>query len=97
MTLTKLFENYLQFIWDTFLYDMEVYSTPWVWWWLLIPALLYTMFFCAKWCLLLVPLYAPFLIFCKTLILMSAVSSGTNIEENLKKFDEDDSKDCSGC
>ncbi len=40
-------------------YDVEVFSQPWMYWCLLIPAALYLAFFFVKWAVLTAPLWLP--------------------------------------
>ncbi len=68
MTIKQLFENYLEFLWQTFMYDMDVYSQGWMWYLLLIPAFVYSLFFMVKWVVLLIPFHFPILIICRTII-----------------------------
>lgn len=74
MTLIKLKELYLQFLWDTFQYDIEVFSTPWVWFCFLFPAFVYFIFFCFKWSILL----SPFIIILKVFLYTLGVVFGRN-------------------
>lgn len=41
------------------LFDVDVLSQPWMYWWLCIPALFYFAFFCFKWMLLTAPAWLP--------------------------------------
>jgi len=42
-----------------FEYDVEVFSQPWMYWCLLIPATFYLMFFFMKWAVLTAPVWLP--------------------------------------
>tara|TARA_A100000164_G_C21883887_1_gene761688 strand:- start:435 stop:758 length:324 start_codon:yes stop_codon:yes gene_type:complete len=70
MSIRELFENYIGFLWETFMYDMEVFSKGWLYYWLLIPAFCYLIFFLCKWALLLFIFYCPFLATLKTFIFL---------------------------
>ena len=56
MTVTEIFEKYLGFVWEMFMYDMDVLSQPWMYHWLLIPAVAYVVFMLLKWAVILAPL-----------------------------------------
>lgn len=43
-----------------FKYDISVYSKPWLYYWVLVPAIVYTIFFFIKWAILTTPLWLPF-------------------------------------
>lgn len=75
MQIEELIENYLEFLWLTFMYDVSVFSQGWLYWWLLIPAFVYFVFFICKWSILLLPMYGPLIIICKTFIIISAKST----------------------
>ena len=60
MTPKQFLENYLQLLWDLLSYDVETMSQPWMYWWLCIPAFLYFIFMCFKWCFLMSPVLLPF-------------------------------------
>ena len=51
-------EQYLEFLWNQFQYDVSVFSNPWVLY-PIVPALCYFLFFFAKWWVLLVPITLP--------------------------------------
>jgi len=55
------------------LFDMEVYSKPIMYWPFLIPAVVYTAFFLAKWAVITVPIWLPI-----------KLMQGTNININTK-------------
>ncbi|MGB3467777.1 MAG: hypothetical protein WBA74_20995 [Cyclobacteriaceae bacterium] len=56
-------DKYLQLLWEAFQYDIEVLSQPWMYYWLLIPAIGYLIFFFCKWIVLTTPIWiAPFMI-----------------------------------
>lgn len=59
MTYEQIFNEYVNYLWSTFQYDMNVFSQPWMYWWLLIPALAYLMFFMFKWVVLTAPIWLP--------------------------------------
>ena len=43
-------------------YDLDKFSEPWMYWWLLIPALCYMFFFFVKWTVITAPFWLPFAI-----------------------------------
>jgi hypothetical protein len=59
MTFTELYQKYLGLIWKAFEYDISVFSQGWIYYWLLIPASFYFMFFIVKWAFLTAPLWIP--------------------------------------
>jgi hypothetical protein len=59
----EILEAYLNFIWSTFQYDMEVFSQGWMYYWLLIPAVFYFIFFFIKWAVITAPIWLPVRLF----------------------------------
>lgn len=59
MTFVEFIEKYLGFLWETFMYDVSVFSQGWIYYCLLIPAFGYFVFFCIKWSILLFPFWMP--------------------------------------
>lgn len=59
MTFDELTQKYFELIWNAFQYDIEVFSKPWIYYWILIPALGYLVFFFVKWAVLTTPLWLP--------------------------------------
>ena len=59
MNLEQLFNSYLQLLWDAFQYDIEIFSSGWIYYWILIPAFFYFIFFILKWVVLTAPLWVP--------------------------------------
>ncbi|MEM9340658.1 MAG: hypothetical protein AAGA66_18135, partial [Bacteroidota bacterium] len=57
--MNRYFEKYLELLWNQFEYDMDVLSQPWMYYWLLIPAIAYLIFFFTKWVVLTTPLWMP--------------------------------------
>lgn len=56
----KILEEYFQILLDCFKYDIMVYSTKmWIYYWAMIPAIFYTMFFMVKWAALTAPMWMP--------------------------------------
>jgi hypothetical protein len=49
-------DMYTKFLWECFQYDISVYTNIWMYVWLLIPILFYTVFFIIKWSILLLPI-----------------------------------------
>ncbi len=60
MTFTEFHQKYLGFVWSAFQYDIEVFSQPWIYYWLLIPATFYFVFFIIKWVAITAPIWIPF-------------------------------------
>jgi hypothetical protein len=55
----QVFENYLNLLWSMFQSDIDVFSRPWLYYWLLIPAVGYFIFFFIKWTVLTTPVWLP--------------------------------------
>lgn len=51
--------NYLELLWYQFEYDIYMLSQPWMYYWLLIPAIGYLIFFFFKWVVLTTPIWLP--------------------------------------
>jgi hypothetical protein len=60
------FEKYLEILLRNFENDMEQLSQPWMYYWLLIPAIGYLIFFFLKWTILTAPIWIPFSIVAKS-------------------------------
>lgn len=54
----KAINEYLNFLWEQFQYDWSWMSNPWVLY-TVFPELLYLIFFCIKWTVLLAPITIP--------------------------------------
>jgi hypothetical protein len=54
--------KYLEFLWNSFQYDMEVFSQAWLYYWALLPATGYFIFFIIKWIVLTAPVWLPVVI-----------------------------------
>jgi hypothetical protein len=52
----------LDTLYELWLYDVHVFSKPWIYWCLCIPALFYLKFFFLKWTVLTAPLWLPVVI-----------------------------------
>jgi hypothetical protein len=50
----------LEILFRNFEYDLEKLSQPWMYYWLLIPAIGYLVFFFGKWAVLTAPIWIPF-------------------------------------
>lgn len=59
MTFTELYQKYLGFIWNAFIYDADVFSKWWLYVFFFIPFIFYLMFFVMKWAFLTAPLWLP--------------------------------------
>jgi hypothetical protein len=57
-TAGEVLDAYLCFLWQQFQYDWSWMSNPWVFW-LIIPELIYLLFFTVKWMVLLFPITIP--------------------------------------
>jgi len=56
-------QKYLDLLWQLFEYDIAVMSQPWMYYWLMIPAIGYLIFFFCKWIVLTTPIWiAPFMV-----------------------------------
>jgi hypothetical protein len=60
MTLTEIFEGYVEVLYRLWLFDVEIMSNPWMYIPFLIPIVLYLIFFVIKWAILTTPLWLPF-------------------------------------
>lgn len=52
-------DKYLELLWNQFQYDIEIFSQPWMYYWALIPAIGYLIFFFFKWTVLTTPVWLP--------------------------------------
>ena len=59
MSIKEIGVEYLNLLWNSFQYDLNVLSTWWVWAAFFIPAVLYILFMCVKWYILLFPIWLP--------------------------------------
>ncbi len=57
MTFTELYQAYLKMVWELFQYDVGVFSQTWIYYWVLVPAVFYGIFFVIKWTLLTLPIW----------------------------------------
>jgi len=55
----EILYTYLNFLWEAFQYDMNVFSQGWLYYWLLIPAVGYLIFFFIKWVVITAPVWLP--------------------------------------
>ncbi len=60
-------EKYLELLWRMFEYDIAQLSQPWMYYWALIPAIGYLVFFFAKWTVLTTPVWLPLAIIFRSL------------------------------
>jgi hypothetical protein len=51
-----ILDKYLNFLWEMFMFDMDIFSEPWMYIPFLIPIAFYLIFFTIKWTVLLMPL-----------------------------------------
>lgn len=59
----EILNGYLDFLWKAFQYDMDVFSQGWMYYWILIPAIGYLVFFFIKWTVITVPIWLPVRLF----------------------------------
>jgi hypothetical protein len=52
-------EQYVSLLWSMFQRDLTIFSHPWMYYWLLVPALCYLVFFFVKWTVLTTPIWLP--------------------------------------
>lgn len=65
LTLIEIFTNYINILYNLFLYDLDVFSNP-ILYALIIPFFFYLIFFFIKWTILTTPIWLPIsLIFSK--------------------------------
>ena len=79
MLLNKLAELWLQ--------DIEIFSQPYMYWWLFIPFLIYFSFFVCKWCILTLPVWLPMVL----VVSMAHPNKNNNEEEDIKNDGENNS------
>lgn len=56
----QLFEyltRYIEFCITMFKHDIEIFSQPWMYWWILVPAFCYFIFFLFKWIVITAPIW----------------------------------------
>ena len=58
----EILNSYLTFLWGAFQFDITVFSNPWLYIPMLIPATCYVTFFIVKWAILTAPIWIPFTI-----------------------------------
>ena len=59
-----ILNQYFKLLLDAFQYDVSVFSQGWIYYWLLVPASVYLMFFILKWAVLTAPFWIPFNMIC---------------------------------
>lgn len=52
--------RYIEFCTNAFKYDMDVFSQGWIYYWMLVPAICYFIFFIMKWIIITLPFWLPF-------------------------------------
>lgn len=60
-------EKYLDLLWRMFEADIEQLSQPWMYYWVLVPAIGYLLFFFVKWAVLTTPIWLPLSIIVRSL------------------------------
>ena len=55
-----LLTQYFAILLVQFQWDLAQFAQPWMYWWLLVPATFFLMFFVTKWAVLTLPLWVPF-------------------------------------
>jgi hypothetical protein len=82
-----ILHKYLEFLWNSFQYDIQVFSHGWLYYWLLIPAFGYFVFFIFKWIVLMAPLWLPIGIIIRMINLPSPRCEGC-IYKTAQDFDD---------
>jgi hypothetical protein len=54
-----ILHKYLEILWNSFQYDIHVFSKGWLYYWFLLPAAGYLIFFFIKWIVLTAPVWLP--------------------------------------
>ena len=57
--MNNILDRYLEFLYACFIYDMRMFSHPWMYYLLFIPAFFYFFFFLMKWYVLTLPIWFP--------------------------------------
>lgn len=57
--MNEIITEYFTILLNQFKFDINVFSQPWMYYWLLVPAICYLMFFYLKWSVLLAPIWIP--------------------------------------
>ncbi len=55
----EILQQYIALLWQMFQYDIQVFSQPWMYYALLLPAFFYFIFFMLKWTVLTTPFWLP--------------------------------------
>jgi len=58
----EILHKYLEILWNSFQYDVNVFSQAWIYYWALVPAIGYLIFFILKWFVLTAPFWLPFVV-----------------------------------
>jgi len=59
-------DKIIEILFNLWKYDIEVFSQPWMYYWLCIPAATYLAFFFIKWSVLTAPIWLPISIIIKS-------------------------------
>ena len=59
MSVTDILSNLANLYYGLYIWDVAQFSQPWLYWWLLIPAMFFTIFFVFKWTMLTLPFWLP--------------------------------------
>ena len=59
MTMIEVLNKYVNFLWERFMSDMDILSSPWMYIPFLIPFFFYMIFFVIKWYIILFPITFP--------------------------------------
>lgn len=81
----RILGEYLQFLWNTFQYDMDVFSKGWIYFWLLIPAIFYFIFFIIKWMVVTAPFWVPIKIIFSGIRSVFPVTFAKTIKKQVKE------------
>ena len=69
----KNIDRYFDFLFRCLESDMAFYSGWWVW--TILPTLLYSVFFLAKWYILTIPMWYPFVVVVRLIVYLSSVGT----------------------
>lgn len=62
-----MIDTILQTLLRLWLFDIYVFSQPWLYYWLLVPACFYLVFFVLKWWVITLPIWLPISLICQAI------------------------------
>lgn len=81
--LSEIINQYGILLFGQFQWDVSVLSQPWMYYWALVPAIGFMVFWCFKWLVLLSPIWFIFYVVFKSLVILAniiiGISNGTSI------------------